>query len=111
MLHAGIGPTHLNALLTSINLPPVGENTPKAREREIGPAIESVAKKSCEETTEIEKRFCSSEENSGAETINMGLRMIWAGKSGERATIALQVILLLHLWLQPTTFCLTLGYK
>jgi len=28
------GPTHVNALLTSINLPPVGQNTLKARERE-----------------------------------------------------------------------------
>lgn len=56
MLHAGIGPTHVNALLTSINLPPVGQNTLKAREREVGPAIEWVAKKSCAEAIEAEKR-------------------------------------------------------
>ena len=58
--------------MTSINLPPVGKNTLKAREREIGLAIESVAKKSREEAIEFEKRFWSSEENSGAETINIG---------------------------------------
>lgn len=73
MLHAGIGPPHVNALFTSINLPPVSKNILKVREREIGPAIESVAKKSCEEAIEIEKRFWSSEENSGAETINIGV--------------------------------------
>ena len=60
MLHAGIGPTHVNALLTSINLPPVGQNTLKAREREIGPAIESVAKKSCEEAIECERKLGAS---------------------------------------------------
>lgn len=72
MLHAGIGPTHVNALLSSINLPPVGKNTLEARKREISPAIDSVAKNSCEEAIEFEKRFWWSEENTGAETINIG---------------------------------------
>ena len=62
----------MNALLTSINLPSVGQNTLKAREIEIGPAIESVAKKSCKEAMECEKKFWSSEKNTGAETINIG---------------------------------------
>ena len=48
----------MNALLMSINLPPVGQNTPKAREREMGPAIsESVAKKSCEEAIDVKRSF------------------------------------------------------
>ena len=51
MLHAGIGPSHVNSLLTSINLPAVAENTLKAREREIGPVIEKVAKESCDSVT------------------------------------------------------------
>ena len=63
---------HLNALLASINLPPVGQNTLRVKEREICPAIESVAKKSCEEAIKFEKKFWSSEENTGAETINKG---------------------------------------
>lgn len=55
MLHAGIGVTHVNALLTSINLPAVGQNTLKAREREVGAAIETVARNSCLEGLQLEK--------------------------------------------------------
>ena len=55
MLHAGIGPSHVNSLLTSINLPAVAENTLKAREREIGPVIEKVAQESCETALQVEK--------------------------------------------------------
>ena len=57
MLHAGIGPSHENALLTSINIPPVSQSTFKAREREVGPTIEEVAKTSCKEAMEVEKEF------------------------------------------------------
>ena len=56
MPHAGIGPTHVNALLTLINLSPLGQNTLNAREKEVGPVIEAVAKKSCAEAIEAEKR-------------------------------------------------------
>lgn len=55
MIHAGIGATHVNALLTSINLPAVHENTLKARERGIGPALEKIAKRSCKNVIEKEK--------------------------------------------------------
>lgn len=55
MLHAGIGVTHVNALLTSINLPAMGQNTLKTREREVGPAIEAVARNSCLEGLQLEK--------------------------------------------------------
>ena len=57
MLHAGIGPTHVNALLTSMNVPAVSANTMKAREREIGPAIENIAESSCSEALETEKSY------------------------------------------------------
>ena len=57
MLHAGIGPNHVNALLTSMNVPAVSENTLKAREREIGPVIESIAKSSCLKALETEKNY------------------------------------------------------
>ena len=56
MPHAGIGPTHVNALLTLINLSPLGQNTLNAREKEVGPVIEAVAKKLCAEAIEAEKR-------------------------------------------------------
>ena len=73
MLHAGIGPTHVNALLTSINLSAVGQNTLKAREREVGPVIEAVAKKSCAEATEAEKRcWIDGQEEAGSGNVKIG---------------------------------------
>ena len=57
MLHAGMGATHVNALLSSLNIPPVNGDTLKAREREIiGPAIEDIANTSCECMLEEEKK-------------------------------------------------------
>ena len=47
MLHAGIGPTHVNALLTSMNIPPVSSGTLERRQAEAGPVVEEVAKESC----------------------------------------------------------------
>ena len=55
MLHAGIGATHVNALLTSINLPAVNESTLKTRKREVGPVFERIAKTSCKNPIEKEK--------------------------------------------------------
>ena len=46
---------YVNALLTSINLPAVGQNTLKAREREVGAAIETAARNSCLEGLQLEK--------------------------------------------------------
>ena len=36
MLHAGTGETHVNNLLTSMNVPPIHHKTLKKREREAG---------------------------------------------------------------------------
>ena len=49
-LHTGIGETHLNSILATMNIP-----TRKKREREVGPITEGVAKKSCEDVAIIEK--------------------------------------------------------
>ena len=73
MLHAGIGPTHVNSLLTSINLPAVSENTLKAREREIGPVIERVAKESCGKALEVEKSQWMDESFNSAKASNEGV--------------------------------------
>ncbi|KAJ7388264.1 hypothetical protein OS493_038886, partial [Desmophyllum pertusum] len=77
MLHAGIGPTHANALLTSINLPAIGQNTLKAREREVGPAIEKVARKSCEDALEVEKEYWRKSENRASCDIGASYDMGW----------------------------------
>lgn len=55
MLHAGLGATHVNTLLSSLNIPSVCKCTLKEREREIGPAIENIANQSCELGMEDEK--------------------------------------------------------
>ena len=48
MVHSGLGETHVNNFLTSMNLPPISHKTLKKREREVGPIIEKVAEESCE---------------------------------------------------------------
>ena len=45
--HAGIGPTHVNNCLSTLNVPPVSEWTLRNRELEIGPVNEQLAKESC----------------------------------------------------------------
>lgn len=56
MLHAEMGPTHVNALLSSLNIPTdVCVDTLKAREYEIGPAIENIANRFCDLEMEKEK--------------------------------------------------------
>ena len=54
MEHAGIGATHVNHLLTAMNVPPIGEKTLRAREKEIRPVVEAVAKASCKEAAKEE---------------------------------------------------------
>ncbi len=54
-LHAGIGETHLKSILSVMNIPPMCRGSFKARERETGKAVESVAKISCEEVIANEK--------------------------------------------------------
>ena len=48
MLHAGIGATHVNRFLTTLNIPAVNTHQVKKREREVGEVLESVAKHSCQ---------------------------------------------------------------
>ncbi len=54
-LHAGIGQTHINNLLATANIPGLTNNTFKYREREVGVAIEKVAKTSCKQVINDEK--------------------------------------------------------
>jgi len=61
MIHAGIGVTHVNAFLTSVNIPPIDAKNMKRKEREIGPAIESLAKKSCTDALWEEREISNDE--------------------------------------------------
>ena len=49
MEQAGIGPTHVNHLLTSMNIPAVDDKLLRRREQEIVPVVEAVAKAACTE--------------------------------------------------------------
>lgn len=69
MLYAGIGPTHANELLC-ITVPSVGESTLKAREREVGPQIEKLAKESWLESLESERNLWK--EDSEKENVAIG---------------------------------------
>ena len=77
MLHAGIGPTHVNSLLTSLNVPAVGKNTLKAREREVGQAVEKLAKRSCEDALAAEKEYWRKDESEVTVAIGTSYDMGW----------------------------------
>lgn len=54
MDHAGIGPTHVNNFLTTLNIPAVDEKVLRRQERRIGATVEQVARESCEQATREE---------------------------------------------------------
>ena len=54
-LHIGIGQTQINNLLSTINIPRINISTFKKREREVGKATETLAKKSCKESIAEER--------------------------------------------------------
>ena len=54
-LHAGIGNTHLNNLLSTMNIPTINHRLFKKREREIGNVVENIARESCKLNLNLEK--------------------------------------------------------
>ena len=54
-LHTGVGNTHLNNLLSALNVPEMNSSTFKNREREAGKAIELVARNSCQQFLNLER--------------------------------------------------------
>ena len=55
-LHAGMGNTHLNNLLSTKNIPKMNHCLFKRREREVGNAVEIVGRESCEINLNLEKK-------------------------------------------------------
>ncbi|XP_063408241.1 uncharacterized protein LOC134691604 [Mytilus trossulus] len=55
MIHAGIGPTHLQNFLAECNLPSISENTLRKKEKELSKQIGEVANTSCRTAREEEK--------------------------------------------------------
>ena len=64
-LHAGMGHTHVNHLLSTLNVPTVSHTAYKAREREVGRCVEAVVQESCKNV------ICKEKENSQSERAGM----------------------------------------
>ena len=56
-LHAGMGNTHLNNLLSTMNVLTMNHNLFKRREREVGNALEKVATDSCKFNLDFKKKL------------------------------------------------------
>ena len=61
MINAGVGATHLNNMLASMNIPPIHHKSLKRWEREVGSHLESAAKRSCKEALIAERRLSNDE--------------------------------------------------
>ena len=56
-MHSGISFTNLNKLLACLNIPEIDFKTFKRYEQEVEQSVENVAKKSCEEAVELERKL------------------------------------------------------
>ena len=94
MLHVGIGPTHVNESLSSINVPSLGESTLKARKREVRPQIEKLAKESCLESLESERNLWKEDNEKENVAIGASFDMGWQkrGKAHNSLTGTLQIL-------------------
>lgn len=54
MIDAGVGPTHINAILSSINTPTVSEPLLRRHEKMVADGLETAARKSCLQAAELE---------------------------------------------------------
>ena len=80
-IDSGIGYTHVNNFLTSLNVPTINQSAYKRREREIGLAIEEVANNSCqmvlENEIQIEKANGGTPDPDGLMPISVSYDMQW----------------------------------
>ena len=56
-MHSGIGFSNLNKLLSCLNIPEISFKTYKRYESEVGKSVEKVARKSCEDAAELERKL------------------------------------------------------
>lgn len=59
MIHCGIGESHLNAIMSTINIPTINSKSLKQREREVGRGMEMVAGESVEDAMRREIEMTS----------------------------------------------------
>ena len=60
MINAGVGESQLSMILAELNLPGISRKTLKAREREIGQSMETVAETSCNNAIDEEIEMIAS---------------------------------------------------
>ena len=85
-LHAGIANTHLNILLSTMNMPTMNQSIFKRREREIGKIVENVARERCQLNLNLEKAMAQQSSSSADSDELVGIALfhtIWDGKKGE----------------------------
>ena len=70
MIHAGMGPTHINALFTTMNHPAISETSLHDRMKEVGKAIEKVAQQSCNDTAAKERQLTAEKRSISSEELN-----------------------------------------
>lgn len=63
MIDAGIGQTHLNSVLTVMDIPSIGSKALKVHERKVDKVIEKVAEESCLESIRLETTLTMQEAN------------------------------------------------
>ncbi|XP_068745177.1 uncharacterized protein [Montipora capricornis] len=83
-LHAGIGQTHINNVLSTLNAPTLNSVTFKLREREVGKAVESIAKSSCQNWREKNEAL---QNVMRVISFQYPVPLTWEGRDLERAII------------------------
>ena len=92
-LHTGVGQTHLDGILATMNVPTMSRASFKTREREAGTAVESIAKVTCQQIITSEKVHAVSTGATPDENyLNLFLAlMIWGGRNVVRDIIPILV--------------------
>ena len=86
MLHAGIGETHINNMLTTMNLPRIGHKSLKKRENEIGAVLEIFAKGLADSALETEKELTEkNHEVGGVAGIEVSIDSAWQKRGSQRS--------------------------
>ena len=86
MLHAGIGETHINNLLTTMNLPHISHTSLKKRENEISSVLEKFAKGSADSALETEKELTKENHEHGEiPGIEVSVDSAWQKRGSQRS--------------------------
>ena len=118
-LHAGMGNTHLNNLVSAMNIPTMNHRLFKRREREAGNDVDKVARESCEMNLNLEKKKLPSNPlvYQQMALLEWQFLMIWVGKKGEgdiifQLVMGLSWVLLLEKMLvTPCRLCRAYSHK